>query len=249
MMARMRRKSWKTVMYRAVCCLLLVWTATAVRAQFFSHSLIYSTDSTRFTVYLDGQKINPQPRTRVRCINLDQPYYKLRIVFEDKSMEPIERQRFFLRDTYGYPVALEHQLKRSKKGDWKMKWRALESWPGKANPDADSFVMPDPDKADVTAAPCNGKTADVTAIYAMLENTARLEDEARLLVEKQFVSSNCVTVAGLSILLQTFAQDSQRLELARYAYTYTVDPGNYHELNKEFKNPKSVEELYRAIAR
>lgn len=240
----------KTGICRIGIFLSVWWMAFSAQAQFFSHSLIYTTDSVRFTVYLDGQKINPVPQTRVRSINLDQPYYKLRIVFEDKSIEPIERPRFFLRDTYGYPVALEHQLKRRKKGGWKMKWRAQESWPGEAVTDANSYRLPDPEAAETAAAPCGGKTADAAALNGVLESISRLDaDETKLLVEKQFVSTNCVTVASLIPLLRALADESKKLELARHAYPYTADKGNYHQLNAEFKNAQNIEELYRSIAR
>lgn len=227
----------------------VLWlVAGHAHAQYYSHTLIYTLDNVRFTVYLDGQKINPVPQTRVRCINLEEPFYKLRIVFEDKGMEPIERSRFFLRDTYGYPVALEHQLKRNKKGRWKMKWKAQESWPGKAVAGTDAYAMPNPEANRPMDVPCNGKSADKPALDAMLQSIRPLDtDEAKLPPVKQFVSSNCITVEGLKTLLQALGNESTKLELAQYAYPYTVDKGNYFQLNGEFKEPKSVEALYRSI--
>lgn len=244
----------KTPLFRLVFGWLLL-LATACDAQFYSHSTIYSNENVRFTVYLDGQRMNPVPQTRVRCINLTQPYYKLKIVFEDPNIPHIEKRLFYTHDTYGYPVALEHQIKKNKKGQWSLRWKAQESWPGYATPDAVSYQMPEMQAPGETepregTSPCGGKILDRSEFDAALESIRRLDaDEAKVPVEKQFVSTNCVDVAQLKKLLQVLADEAQKLEMAQYAYAYTVDKGNYFKLNDEFRDPKNIKTLYQTITR
>lgn len=59
-------------------------------------------------------------------------------------------------------------------------------------------------------------------------------DTDKLAVAKQAVGSNYFTSAQIKELMQLFMIDNNKLELAKYAYKFTTDKGNYFILNDAF---------------
>lgn len=98
-------------------------------AQRVSHVTIYSEDNYKFTVYLNGEKKNDVPQANVRIINLTQPYYKLRIEFEDATLNVIERKIFQLTNSTGGNVDAVHIIKKNKKGEMGMHWKSQTEYP------------------------------------------------------------------------------------------------------------------------
>lgn len=68
-------------------------------------------------------------------------------------------------------------------------------------------------------------------------------DETRLTVSKQIISSNCLTCAQVRELMMVMGWEESRLDLAKFAYRYTYDLGNYYLLNSAFEWESSVTEL------
>lgn len=68
-------------------------------------------------------------------------------------------------------------------------------------------------------------------------------DDTRLKTAKQIVSSNCMNVKQISDLASTFGFEETKLEFAKFAYDYCVEPKNYFKLNNIFGFSASVEEL------
>ena len=109
---------------RIFASLLLVMFAAAVQAQGVAHCTIYNEEGIRFTVYLNGEKMNDTPLDRVRMINLTQNYYKIKVEFDGDSIPPIERKIFQLTNADGVKVDAIHILKRNKKGEWGLHWKS-----------------------------------------------------------------------------------------------------------------------------
>jgi hypothetical protein len=68
-------------------------------------------------------------------------------------------------------------------------------------------------------------------------------DNTRLKVAKQVVSTNYFNAAQVKDLLALFSFENNKLELAKYAYDYTVDKGNYFMVNDAFSYSSSKEAL------
>ncbi|MBS1612517.1 MAG: DUF4476 domain-containing protein [Bacteroidetes bacterium] len=109
---------------RIFASLLLVMFVAAVHAQGVAHCTIYNEEGIRFTVYLNGEKMNDTPLDRVRMINLTQNYYKIKVEFDGDSIPPIERKIFQLTNADGVKVDAIHILKRNKKGEWGLHWKS-----------------------------------------------------------------------------------------------------------------------------
>jgi len=68
-------------------------------------------------------------------------------------------------------------------------------------------------------------------------------DDTRLRVAKQFVNTNYFTAAQVKDLAGLFGFEEGKLEIAKYAYDYTVDKGNYFIVADAFSFGSSKESL------
>lgn len=68
-------------------------------------------------------------------------------------------------------------------------------------------------------------------------------DETRLTIARQVIASNCLLSEQVKEIMLLFSFEDTRLELAKYAYGYTYDIGNYYKLNDAFTFESSIEEL------
>jgi hypothetical protein len=68
-------------------------------------------------------------------------------------------------------------------------------------------------------------------------------DDTRLRIAKQVIASNCLLSAQVKEIMLLFTFEDTRLDLAKYAYGYTYDIGNYYKLNDAFTFESTIEEL------
>jgi hypothetical protein len=68
-------------------------------------------------------------------------------------------------------------------------------------------------------------------------------DETTLKTAKQIASANCLNVNQIIQLVKVFSFEESKLDFAKYAYDYCVDPKNYFNLNNVFSFSTSVEDL------
>ena len=88
----------------------------------------FSSDGYLFTVIMDGKQINAEPRSRVEYVELDNDWAKVKIVFEDKIIEPIEKTIQGL-DADGKISYVIWEIKQTDKGKWKLSpssWKPIE---------------------------------------------------------------------------------------------------------------------------
>ncbi|MFH1121356.1 MAG: DUF4476 domain-containing protein [Bacteroidota bacterium] len=68
-------------------------------------------------------------------------------------------------------------------------------------------------------------------------------DDTRLTIAKQVIATNCLLSDQVKEIMLLFTFEDTRLDLARYAYGYTYDIGNYYRLHDAFTFESSIEEL------
>ncbi|NTW24120.1 MAG: DUF4476 domain-containing protein [Lentimicrobium sp.] len=68
-------------------------------------------------------------------------------------------------------------------------------------------------------------------------------DDTRLTIAKQVIASNCLLSEQVKEIMLLFTFEDTRLDLAKYAYGYTYDIGNYYKLNDAFTFESTIEEL------
>ncbi len=72
-------------------------------------------------------------------------------------------------------------------------------------------------------------------------------DNAKLIIAQQALYSNYVTSAQVAELMCLMTFEGTKLELAKIAYSRTVDKGNYYLVNNEFTFSSSIQELNQFI--
>jgi len=72
-------------------------------------------------------------------------------------------------------------------------------------------------------------------------------DSDRIKLAKRRIKAKKVTSAQVLEIIEQFSFESSRLEVAKYAFNYTIDQDNYYEVNKGFEFLSSINELEESI--
>jgi hypothetical protein len=67
--------------------------------------------------------------------------------------------------------------------------------------------------------------------------------DSRVTLAKQIIDSNCLLSTQVMEIMQLFDFEDDRLEIAKYAYGYTLDYGNYYKVNNAFEFESTIDEL------
>ncbi len=253
------------------CLLLVAHTAGAAR---ISHLTICSREHSRFTLYLDGQRQNPQPLDSIRVLNLSREFYHLRIEFEDTLLKPIDKNSFQLTDAGGRSVDVRYDLHRNRKGDMVFTFISQTIWPVWIDP---SKPEPKPFPGSIEAAVQqrraatkgqNDKGAEkVVPAPAWINKNctdsslskedfsqalqaigAVRNDTIRMATIRQIISSNCISVNNLLDILRLFCKtDEEKLDLAGYSFPHIVNRGIFFKVKYELDNPDSFEKLMKKV--
>ena len=74
-------------------------------------------------------------------------------------------------------------------------------------------------------------------------------DSKRLTVAKRIITDNKMSVKQIASICELFTFEANRLEFAKYAYRFCVDPNRYFLLDEVFTYSSSKEELFDYIHR
>lgn len=82
---------------------------------------------------------------------------------------------------------------------------------------------------------------------AMASIKSKSFEDSKLTIAKQIIKTNCLLSAQVREIMYLFNFEDTRLDLAKFAYAYTLDLGNYYKLNDAFTFESSIDELNRFI--
>ena len=68
-------------------------------------------------------------------------------------------------------------------------------------------------------------------------------ENSKLTIAKQVISNNCLITSQLKEIMKLFDFEASRLDIAKFAYGYTYDKGNYYQLNDAFDFESSITDL------
>lgn len=89
---------------------------------------------------------------------------------------------------------------------------------------------------------------DASSFSLMIQQiSAQSFDENRLQVAQQILMSNRITSAQVTDIARLFSFESTRLQFAKFAYSYVLDPNSFFMVNNAFSFSSSVDELHRFI--
>ena len=74
-------------------------------------------------------------------------------------------------------------------------------------------------------------------------------DSKRLTIAKRIITDNKMSVKQIADICKLFTFEANRLEFAKYAYHFCVDPNRYFLLDEVFTYSSSKEELFDYIHR
>ena len=104
-----------------------------------------------------------------------------------------------------------------------------------------SVQPPMPPAAPVPSMPLGMNLQDYDEAYQVISNESF--DSSKLTVAKQVISSNPMTASQILGICQLFSFESNKLEFAKFAYSYCVDQNKYYLLNEAFSYESSKREL------
>jgi hypothetical protein len=74
----------------------VLWQITAISQQ-SNHLVVFTNESQPFFVILNGIRQNDQPETNVRITGLNEDFYRLRVIFQNTQIPPVDQSVFFER--------------------------------------------------------------------------------------------------------------------------------------------------------
>lgn len=101
---------------------------------------IFSEDGDKFTLFLNGAQQNNVGQTNLRLDGLTQPYYKARIVFEDRSKGQIEKNIPVNDPATNAPADVVYRIK-NKDGEMKLRYFSAQPVQPNYTPPADVYVV------------------------------------------------------------------------------------------------------------
>lgn len=101
---------------------------------------IFSEDGDKFILFLNGQQQNSEPQTNLRIDGLTQPYYKAKVVFEDKSKGELSKNVPVVDPATNAYADVVYHIK-SKKGDLKIAYYSAQPMPPSYTPPPGQYVM------------------------------------------------------------------------------------------------------------
>jgi hypothetical protein len=85
------------------------------------------------------------------------------------------------------------------------------------------------------------RPADYNAALATLKKQAF--EDSRLKTAKQIVAVNCLNVDQVIEIANLFSFEDNKLEFAKYAYDFCIEPRNYFKVNGIFSFSSNADEL------
>jgi len=104
--------------HRILLFIAIVFLSLNSFAQNTNNIVVFSQSGERFYVILNGVRQNIEPETNVKIVNLDQPTYKMKVIFENKSLPNVDRTLPF--GSFGLEFVFE--VAQNKKGDYKIRY-------------------------------------------------------------------------------------------------------------------------------
>lgn len=286
---------------------MLLINAALVHA---SNLILFTEQGEQFTVILNGIKQNEKPETNVKVIGLKAPNYKLKVIFENKSIPDMDKNVFLEEGS-----EITYAIKKNAKAVYTLRLQSsvpiaeqvivtpnqnvvtYQSTPTVVQHTTTTTTYSDPNNVNInvglggvgvnmnvngmdsygtaqtttttTTTSSNGYSQPVQqnnqSTYVMpgyngavgcpwplsrqdfegVKNSisSKSFDDTKLTVAKQVISSNCLLSAQVKEIMLLFSFEDTRLDLAKFAYGYTFDIGNYYQVNDAFSFSSSVDDL------
>jgi hypothetical protein len=92
---------------------------------------------------------------------------------------------------------------------------------------------------------CGGRSCMTPSNFNAALSTIKNQsfEDTRLKTAKQVITANCLNVDQIIQIANTFSFEDNKLEFAKFAYDFCIEPRNYFKLNEIFSFSSNVDEL------
>ena len=92
---------------------------------------------------------------------------------------------------------------------------------------------------------CGGRSCMTSSNFNAALATIKKQnfEDTQLKTAKQVIAANCLNVDQIIQIANTFSFEDNKLEFAKFAYDYCIEPRNYFKLNGIFSFSSNVDEL------
>lgn len=108
-----------STMKKVIFCLFFIALGQSLFAQ-ASKISVFSENGEKFWVVINGIRQNSKAQTNVKVEGLDQPNYRVRVIFEDEKITPVDKS-IMTTDVDDKPTYCTYVLRKDKKGAMQMK--------------------------------------------------------------------------------------------------------------------------------
>jgi hypothetical protein len=154
--------------------LLLIFTAIILTSLCFAQkplATFFASGGEEFTVIMDGKKINAEPQSRVENVPLDNDWAKVKIVFKNEEILPVEKT-IQGKDVDGNVSSVTWEISQNNKGKWVVKptaWSKIEG-----NSTVKSTIVEEPVEEVQPSSEATTTTQTITTTYSEEPNTTNV---------------------------------------------------------------------------
>lgn len=202
---------------------------------------VFSPDQEPFFLVINGERMNNAPQTFVKVEGLPYDIYRLEIEFDDVYIpilrEDIEISRRGLGSGSIYKIGWK----------WNNKPVLL---PASYAPTSGRCIVQygNNQNYDNNRYPSKNRPMTAQNFEAAKQSIRNLSfDDTKLSTAKGIAYTNYLTSQQVLEICRLFSFEQTKLDFAKYAFTYTTDPGNYFIVNKAFNFSSSTDELNKFI--
>lgn len=243
--------------------LLLVFVMLCLSGFIFGQQndlIVFSSGLGRFTLYLNGDQVNPKPMRSVRVNELPDQHYQLKIVMDSSKLTLEEVLHLDYRGKHASSKEFSYSLITEKE---KLKLKFLSMTDARHNgPDCqindpalckiDSVLSVEEKqtelenkKKELYALP--GQCVDSVKQELLAEIFSKVKAEhfqsPKMREAKWFVSRYCLSNYQLFQLVTLFDYENSKMELLKFAYDYALQKDKYLVLQQVFKFQTAKEEF------
>lgn len=189
----------------------------------------------RFWLYVDDVLQNEQPTRSICILNLEEDSYYIRVELDNQAQNCMG-QFVDLRQSQTLSIVQSGKL------------FGLETTQAHIRPEmTQDLITQQPNSSTIESplppfAPSHGMNPhDYDDACQIISNESF--DSSKLSLAKQVVSTNPMTASQILGICKLFSFESNKLEFAKFAYGFCVDPNKYFLLNDAFNYESSKREL------
>lgn len=238
-------------MYSLLLVSFISMTAVAAERPKTSRITVATYENADISVHIDGRRYDERDNT-IRINNVNPGYRRVEVYRREASgMFGRVRERLIYNSTVYVKPRSEVDIYINRSGRAQIREFDLDRRNDRRNDDRwdrDDRWDNDRDRRDDDRWDNHrpGRGMSNQSFQSMMQTLRRESfDNSRLTLARQMIDRNYFETSQVRQMLQLFSFESNRLDLAKYAYRNTVDKQNYHSLYDVFSFSSSREDLAR----